>query len=154
MLDKISIKPTYNGAGGYTLYSNNKKDEGLYTKQSLIDRIGILLGGKAAETVFYGENGVSTGATSDLQQANNLVMQILKKFGMSEKSPNFFDSERESLSENLTSNIEKEATEILDKAFQQITKIIEKNKEAISILIPILIEKEFLSGNEFINYFH
>lgn len=153
-LDKISIRPTYAGAGGYTLYSNSKKDEGLYTKQNLIDRISILLGGRAAEKVFYGESETSTGASSDLQQANNLVMQILKKFGMSDNNPNFFDNEQEEISENLASNLENEASEILQCAFQKILKIIEKNKEAISFLIPILIEKEYLSGSEFINYFH
>lgn len=153
-LDKISIQQTYNGAGGYTLYSNKKKEEeGLYTKDYLFHKIAVMLGGKAAETVFYGQDGVSTGATNDLQQANQLIYQVMRKFGMGAYTPNFYETSQQQYSEQILSDLDKEASEILEKAFNKAFQLIKENKEKILFLIPKLMEHKIMSGLEFIKYF-
>ena len=80
-LKKVSMKQTYEGVGGYTLFSE-KQDGGLYTKESMMSRIVVALGGKAAETLMYGEQGVSVGASQDLKQANELARAMVEQYGM------------------------------------------------------------------------
>ena len=89
---KASIQPTYNGAGGYTMY-NEKKDEknGLYTKDFLKKRLVIAMGGKAAESIYYGNDFVSLGAVQDLKQANTLAKKMIGNFGMGEELEVFYN---------------------------------------------------------------
>jgi cell division protease FtsH len=89
---KASIQPTYNGAGGYTMY-NEKKDEknGLYTKDFLKKRLVIAMGGKAAESIYYGNDFVSLGAVQDLKQANTLAKRMIGNFGMGEELEVFYN---------------------------------------------------------------
>ena len=153
-LDKVSIQQTYNGAGGYTLYSNKKKDdEGLYTKEYLFHKIAVMLGGKAAETVFYGQDGVSTGATNDLQQANQLIYQVMRRFGMGTDIPNFYETSQQQYSDQILGDLDREASEILEKAFNKAFRLIEDNKDKILLLIPKLVEHKIMSGVEFLQYF-
>jgi cell division protease FtsH len=92
-LQKISIKATYNGAGGYTLFSEKPeiKEGGLYTKDILKKRLIITMGGKAAEHIYYGEDFVSLGAVEDLRQANKLAQQMIGNYGMGNKLEVFFN---------------------------------------------------------------
>ena len=92
---KASIKPTYNGAGGYTLFSEKKviKSSGLYTKDILKKRLVIMLGGKAAEYLYYGKNFISQGGTEDLRQANKLAKRMIGNFGMGEELEVFFNED-------------------------------------------------------------
>lgn len=89
---KASIQPTYNGAGGYTMY-NEKKDEknGLYTKDFLKKRLVIAMGGKAAESIYYGNDFVSLGAVQDLRQANTLAKKMIGNFGMGDELEVFYN---------------------------------------------------------------
>jgi cell division protease FtsH len=89
---KASIQPTYNGAGGYTMY-NEKKDEknGLYTKNFLKKRLVIAMGGKAAESIYYGNDFVSLGAVQDLRQANTLAKRMIGNFGMGDELEVFYN---------------------------------------------------------------
>ena len=80
-LKKVSMKQTYEGVGGYTLFSEIE-DGGLYTKEVMMNRIVVALGGKAAETLMYGEQGVSVGASQDLKQANELARAMVEQYGM------------------------------------------------------------------------
>ena len=91
-LQKVTIQSTYSGAGGYTLF--NELDElsegGLYLKDSFKKRLIVMLGGKAAENIFYGEELVSLGATQDLKEANSLAKKMINKFGFGKKLEVFF----------------------------------------------------------------
>ena len=151
-LDKVSVRPTYNGAGGYTMYSTVDRDEGLYSKEVLLEKIAILLGGKAAETVFYGENGLSTGAVYDLQQANILADQLVRKFGMGDGSPNYYDY-KEEYSEHLLKQLEQEAQDLLDNAFFKVYEAITENQHKMDQLIPLLIQENTMTGDEFEDFF-
>lgn len=80
-LKKVSMKQTYEGIGGYTLFSEIQEG-GLYTKEAMLSRIVVALGGKAAELLMYGEEGVSVGASQDLKQANELARAMVEQYGM------------------------------------------------------------------------
>jgi cell division protease FtsH len=90
---KASVQPTYNGAGGYTMFTEKSeiKEGGLYTKDILKKRLAIAMGGKAAESIYYGDDFVSLGAIEDLKQANRLAKRMIGNFGMGEELEVFFN---------------------------------------------------------------
>ena len=92
---KASVQPTYNGAGGYTIFTEKSevREGGLYTKALLKKRLAIMMGGKAAETIFYGNENVSLGAIEDLKQANKLAKQMIGNFGMGKELEVFFNED-------------------------------------------------------------
>lgn len=92
---KASIQPTYNGAGGYTIFSEKPeiKEGGLYTKDILKKRLIISMGGKAAEEIYYGNDFVSLGAVQDLKQANNLAKRMIGNFGMGDELEVFYNED-------------------------------------------------------------
>lgn len=155
-LQKVSIQESYSGVGGYTLFTekNEITEGGLYTKDMLIKRLMVQLGGKAAESVFYGDNFVSLGATMDLKQANNLARNMIEKFGMGQKLNVFYKDEdmmSNLYSENKKSEIENEISLLVNEAYSEAKKIIEKNKEKIKNVIETLIEKVIINNDEFNN---
>jgi cell division protease FtsH len=92
---KASIQPTYNGAGGYTIFTEKPeiKDGGLYTKDILKKRLIIAMGGKAAESIYYGDDFVSLGAIQDLKQANSLAKRMIGNFGMGDRLEVFYNED-------------------------------------------------------------
>uniref|UniRef100_A0A6C0EQ36 AAA+ ATPase domain-containing protein n=1 Tax=viral metagenome TaxID=1070528 RepID=A0A6C0EQ36_9ZZZZ len=92
---KVSIQPTYNGAGGYTIFTEKPeiKEGGLYTRDILKKRLMVTMGGKAAESVIYGNDYVSLGAVEDLRQANKLAQRMIGNFGMGDKLEVFFNED-------------------------------------------------------------
>lgn len=148
---KVSIQPTYNGAGGYTLFTENPsiKDSKLYTKDFLKKRLIITMGGKAAENIFYGDNFVSLGSTEDLKQANRLAEKMIGNFGMGNNLEVFFN---ENLDDNLdyTKNKYSEYTkEMIDKESLNLVK--EAYDEAKILLLSssknLFILSELLANN-------
>jgi len=92
---KASIQPTYNGAGGYTIFSEKPeiKEGGLYTKDILKKRLIIAMGGKAAEEIYYGNEFISLGAVQDLKQANSLAQRMIGNFGMGNELEVFYNED-------------------------------------------------------------
>jgi len=81
-VNKVSIIPRGIGALGYTQQMPTE-DRYLLTRQELIDRVSVLLGGRVAEELVFGD--VSTGAMNDLQRATDIVKRMITEYGMSEK---------------------------------------------------------------------
>ena len=96
-MKKVTVQSTYNGAGGYTLFNeyHNISESGLYTKDFLKKQLVIAMGGKAAETIYYGNDFVSVGAIQDLRQANQLAHRMIGNFGMGKKLEPFFNKNSE-----------------------------------------------------------
>ena len=142
---KASIQPTYNGAGGYTLFSEKQdmKEGGLYTKDVLKKRLTIIMGGKAAESIYYGNNYVSLGAIQDLKQANSLAKRMVGNFGMGDKLEVFFNEDvvddsnaflgrsltfGEKYSDNTRNIMDKETLDLVKEAYSLAKEILEKNR--------------------------
>lgn len=152
---KVSIQSTYEGAGGYTILTinPNNKIEGLYTKDLLKKRLMIMMGGKVAETIFYGEDHVSSGATQDLKQANELARQMIGNYGMGNELQVFYDENVEKgtgimnqniYSEETKQKIDKEVYELVSSAYKDAFNIINKEKNDFMILVELLKEKKVL----------
>lgn len=156
-LQKISIKSTYNGAGGYTLL--NEKFEyssaGLYTKDLLFKKIIILLGGKAAESIWYGNEQVSLGATHDLKQANQLARKMVELFGMGSDDLEIFYNTNNGLShsDKTRESIDKEIISIVSKAYIEAKQILEEHKLTCDEIVEKLIYAKILYRKDLDMYY-
>ena len=148
-LQKISIKATYNGAGGYTLF-NDIENDGLYTKDNLYKRLVIMMGGKAAESVFFGDLLVSLGATQDLKEANNLARKMINIFGMGDKINVFYNDIEtgnygiDKYSDKTKKIIDDEVYKLVNDAYLYAKKLITDNYAEFNKIVELLLEKEIL----------
>jgi cell division protease FtsH len=166
---KASIQPTYNGAGGYTLYTEKPeiREGGLYTKDLLMKRLIVMMGGKAAESVFYGNDHCSLGAIEDLRQANNLARRMIGNFGFGNTLEVFFNEDisdesnpflgrslsmGDKYSENTKVMMDKESLELVKNAYLDAKTILIENKESMEIIIQKLLKNEVLTGKEMVEF--
>ena len=167
-LKKVSIQSTYNGAGGYTIFNEkrNISESGLYTKDLLIKRLMVALGGKAAETILYGEDHVSVGAVQDLKQANDLAKKMIGNFGMGTKLEVFYNDEMDNgtpfLGRSLSSGggnsestrfeFDTEVLALVNEAYTMAKNHLMQHKGTLNKVVEDLLEKDILIGNEISNY--
>ena len=154
-LQKVTIKQTYSGAGGYTLFSEKSEiiEGGLYTKDLFKKRLTIALGGKAAEEIYFGNDFISAGATMDLNQANQLALSMIEKYGMGNKLSNFYKQNENQFnnkySESTKNMIDTEVRNLVNEAYEDAKKNILINKEKFDLVLKELLYKITISGYEF-----
>jgi cell division protease FtsH len=154
---KISIVPR-GPALGYTLQLP-KEDKYLVTKKELSAQLTILLGGRAAEQIFFDE--ATTGAQNDLNRATDIANKIVCEYGMSEKLGNMTyrkgdgevflgrDIARErSYSNETLQLIDEEIKSVLEIAYIKAKKAIDDNKQKITKIVDMLLEKETVNAEE------
>jgi cell division protease FtsH len=145
-LKKVSIESTYNGAGGYTLFQERKNvtDGGLYTRDVMFKRLIVTMGGKAAESIEYGENYVSLGATQDLKQANSLATQMIVKFGFGSGTLESYYEREGVRSEYTESEVDKQVQGLVYAALYQAKSILREKKEEVLELTERLIQEKMV----------
>lgn len=86
-VQKISIIPRSNGAGGLTFFApqEGRLEAELYSRQYLESQLAVALGGRLAEEIIFGEDYVTTGASNDFEQVSNIAKSMVKEWGMSDK---------------------------------------------------------------------
>jgi cell division protease FtsH len=123
------------------------------TKTELVDRLTVLLGGRVAEEIIFGE--ISTGAHNDLQRATDIATSMVKEYGMSEKMgyvtfekekkplflPSSLISSRE-YSEDTARQIDEEVKSIVDGSHRRAKEILTAKKDELGELARLLLEKE------------
>ena len=137
-----------------------EKDQYSYTRAKMLSRLTILMGGRAAEELCLGE--VSTGAASDLKQANAIARSMIAKYGMSDKLANMvFDDESnevfigmelghsKSYSDETAKLIDDEVKKLIDDAYTRVMNILTENKQKLLKIADVLMEKEKIEGEEF-----
>ncbi len=154
---RISIIPRGIGALGYTLQLPTE-DRYLLTRQELLDRLAVLLGGRAAEELIFGE--ISTGAQNDLEKATEIARAMVMDYGMSEKlGPQTFRRrehlfldipfrERELISEQTARTIDEEISKLLREAHARAQDLLSQNRKRLEEIAQILLDKEVLEGEE------
>ncbi len=157
---RISIIPRGIAALGYTIQLPTE-DRYLLTKSELLDRIAVMLGGRAAEEIIFRE--VSTGARNDLEKATEMARSMVMAYGMSEKlGPLSFDrgrplflevpwSQQKNYSEETAKKIDEEVKIILEDAYKRAKSILSERIEKIKKIASILLEKEIIEGEELKN---
>jgi cell division protease FtsH len=149
---RISIIPRGISALGYTLQLPTE-DRYLMTKTELLDRLAVLLGGRVAEEIVFGE--ISTGAHNDLQRATDIATSMVKEFGMSEKLGYVtFEKEKKPLflpsslfptreySEDTAKQIDEEVKKIVDETYLRVKEILTGKRDKLEELAHLLLEKE------------
>ncbi len=157
---KISIIPRGIAALGYTLQLPTE-DRYLLTRSELLDRLAVLLGGRAAEQLTYGE--VSTGAQNDLQRAADIARRMVKEYGMSDRlGAVAFEPERRPIflpggdglgggraySEETAREIDVEVKRIVDETETRVKDLLTKRDRDLKAIAQRLLEKEVLEGEE------
>lgn len=153
---KITIIPRTSGALGYTM----QVDEGeqvLLSKENMFNRIVTLTGGRAAEETVM--NTVTTGASNDIEQATKLARAMVTRYGMSnqydmmalETVSNAYLGGDSSLtcSADTAAEIDREVLKLIKKAHQKAKEIITGNMTIMHEAAGFLIEKETITGDEF-----
>lgn len=151
---RISIIPRGISALGYTLQLPTE-DRYLMTRSELLDRLAVLMGGRVAEEIVFGE--ISTGAHNDLQRATDIATSMVKEFGMSEalgyvtfekeKKPLFLPSSLTSskdYSEETAKKIDEEIKKIIDQTYEKTREILLSKKDKLEELARLLLEKEVI----------
>lgn len=155
---KVSIIPRGNMALGYTLQLPTE-DRYLLSKQELLDRLAVLLGGRVAEEVVFKD--ATTGAQDDLKRATEIAREMVCEYGMSEilgpltlgrKHKEVFlgrdIAEDRNYSEEIAYTIDKEVRAIIDQAYEKAQEIINRYREKLDLLAQRLVEKEVLEREE------
>jgi cell division protease FtsH len=156
-LHKVSIIPR--GAALGVTVNLPEEDKHLYSKKDLMARILQLFGGRAAEEVFYGKDGITTGAENDLMRATELAYRIVAAWGMSDEigpihvSTNrsggfFFGNQGPEISEETARKIDEEVNKILRESYQKAKNIIESYKDAVVAVVQLLLDKETITCEE------
>jgi cell division protease FtsH len=156
---KISIVQRGFGALGYTMQLP-LEDRYLVTRTDLLGQLAVLLGGRTAEEIAFGE--ISTGAQNDLQRATDIARSMVTEFGMSDalgainyegqKRPRFLDlpmpQERGPYAEVTAEKIDAEITRILTDAHDKAREILSSNREKLERVARRLLEIEVMEGDE------
>jgi cell division protease FtsH len=156
-LHKVSIIPR--GAALGVTVNLPEEDKHLYSKKDLMARILQLFGGRAAEEVFYGKDGITTGAENDLMRATELAYRIVAAWGMSDEigpihvstnrsSGFFFGNQGPEISEETARKIDEEVNKILRESYQKAKNIIESYKDAVVAVVQLLLDKETITCEE------
>ena len=154
---KVTIIPR-GRAGGYML-SLPKEDRSYRTRSELFDRIKVALGGRVAEEVVLGE--ISTGASSDIQQATQIIRSMIMQYGMSESiGPIAYGEENHQVflgrdfnrdrnySEEVAGEIDREVRRYIEEAYEACRVIITENRDKLDLIAHELLERETLSASE------
>lgn len=158
---KITIIPRTSGALGYTMQVESS-EQSLLSKEDLFNRIATYTGGRSAEEVIFGS--FTTGASNDIEQATKLARAMVTRYGMSDKYDmmeletvnNAYLGGDSSLacSNETASEIDKEVLNIIKKAHEKAKNIISANKNIMHKAAKFLIEKETITGDEFMKIVH
>lgn len=156
-IHKVSIIPR-GRAGGYTMYVPD--EDKMYTsKNEMLDRIIVMLGGRVAEELTMDD--ISTGASSDIQRATDIARQMVTKYGMSEAiGPVSYDDGGEvfigrdfahskAYSEKTAADIDAEVKHIMTLQYRKTEQILTENMAVLTRVAEKLLEKETIDGQEF-----
>ncbi len=159
-VQKITIVPRTMGALGYVMHVP-EEEKYLQTKGELHDRLVSLLGGRAAEELIFGD--VTTGAANDIEQATNIASNMVTRFGMSKRfglmglatveNEYLGGGARLTCSDRTAADVDTEVMEILKDCYEEAKQMLSGNRELMDKLAAHLIEKETISGKEFMKIY-
>ena len=159
-VQKITIVPRTMGALGYVMQVP-EEEKYLNSKEELENMIVSALGGRAAEEIVFGN--VTTGAANDIEKATSIAKNMITRFGMSDRFglAGFATVESQYLegrtslncSDQTAAAIDEEVVSMLKKAYDKAKELLSENRELMDKLAGYLIEKETITGKEFMKIF-
>ena len=160
-VQKITIVPRTMGALGYVMQTP-EEEKFLNTKSELEAMLVGLLAGRAAEEIVF--DTVTTGASNDIERATKIARAMVTQYGMSEKfglmglesvQHKYLDGRAVlNCGEETAGEIDKEVMKMLKAAYDEAKRLLTENREALDKIADFLIEKETITGKEFMEIFH
>lgn len=153
-IEKITIVPR-GQAGGLTWFTPNEKvqDSGLASYRYLKSQIAVALGGRIAEELIFGKDGVTTGASNDFEKVTQVARGMVEKYGMSKIGPITVDNDKNSFghthSEALAEEIDNEVRTLVKEGYDEALNILSSNLDKLDSVADALIQKETIEGTEF-----
>ena len=125
-----------------------------------LDKIRVLMGGRAADVEVFGEDEMDSGATSDIKKVTQIARQMVTQFGMSDLGPVALegagdmysrggDSGQGDYSQAIAEMIDQQVRGIAVSCYEDARKIIRENRELVDELVELLLEMETVEGAEF-----
>jgi len=159
-VQKITIVPRTMGALGYVMQTP-EEEKFLNTKKELEAMIVVALGGRAAEEIVF--DTVTTGASNDIEQATKIARAMITQYGMSERfglmglesvQHRYLDGRAVlNCGEATAGAIDEEVMKMLKGAYEEAKRLLSENREALDQIAAFLIEKETITGKEFMEIF-
>ncbi|MCI8665270.1 MAG: ATP-dependent zinc metalloprotease FtsH [Dorea sp.] len=160
-VQKITIVPRTMGALGYVMQTP-EEEKFLNTKKELHAMLVGLLAGRAAEEIVF--DTVTTGASNDIEKATKVARAMVTQYGMSEKfgliglesiQNRYLDGRAVSnCGQKTASEIDKEVMKLLRDSYEAAKKLLASHRKALDKIAAFLIEKETITGKEFMEIFH
>jgi len=160
-VQKITIVPRTMGALGYVMQTP-EEEKFLNTKKELEAMLVGMLGGRAAEEIVF--DTITTGASNDIEKATNLARAMITQYGMSEKfgliglesvQHKYLDGRAVmNCGEATAAEIDQEVMKMLKDAYEEAKRMLTDHRKSLDQISDFLIEKETISGKEFMEIFH
>ena len=157
-VQKITIVPHTQGSLGYTLLMPEEDKTELRTKDELMAKITVSMGGRAAEEVVM--HTMTNGASQDIQDATNVARNMVAMFGMSDEFGMMALASRRNqyldggygmdCAQDTAARMDQAVKEILDKCYQEAVEILKANREDMDKVVAYLLEKETITGAEMV----
>ncbi|MCH5211941.1 MAG: ATP-dependent zinc metalloprotease FtsH [Oscillospiraceae bacterium] len=161
-VQKITIVPRTMGALGYTMQMPDEEEKYLNSRDELLDQITVFLAGRAAEELVF--NTMTTGASNDIERATDLARKMITMFGMSEKfglvglesiENKYLDGRSvANCSEETKTEIDREIVKIMKERYEIAKSLLRDNRDALDEIAEFLIDKETITGDEFMEIFN
>ena len=161
-VQKITIVPRTMGALGYTMQMPDKEEKYLNNKNELLDQITVFLAGRAAEEIVFDTQ--TTGASNDIERATEMARQMVTIYGMSDTfglvglesiEHKYLDGRAVShCSEETKTAIDNEVVKIMKERYEIAKQLLNDNRDALDKISEFLIEKETITGDEFMEIFN
>ena len=155
-VQKITIIPRTSGALGYTMQVD-EEERLLMTREQILDKITTFCGGRAAEQLIFGR--ITSGASNDIEQATKLARAMITRLGMSEtfgmmaletQSGQYLSGDANLVcSDQTAARIDVEVKQIIAGCYERAMRILTDNKEKLHEAAKVLLEKETITGIEF-----
>ena len=160
-VQKITIVPRTMGALGYVMQTP-EEEKFLNTKKELQAMLVGMLGGRAAEEIVF--DTVTTGASNDIEKATSVARAMITQYGMSEKfgliglesvQHRYLDGRPVmNCGQETASEIDHEVMKMLKEAYEEAKRLLSEHRESLDKIAAFLIEKETITGKEFMKIFH
>jgi len=145
--DKVTIIPRDMALGVTSLASS--KDRYNVSKSFLLDQVVMLLGGRGAEKIVFGEE--TAGAKNDIERATDIITAMVCEYGMSENlGPIAVNISKSPLGASLTAKAHEEIIKLLKESYDRAIKILREHRVALDEIVHLLLEKETISGEEIV----
>ena len=161
-VQKITIVPRTMGALGYTMQMPDEEEKYLNNRDELLDQITVFLAGRAAEEIVF--NTMTTGASNDIERATDLARKMITMFGMSERfglvglesvENKYLDGRSvANCSEETKTEIDREIIKIMKERYEIAKRLLNENRDALDKISEFLIDKETITGDEFMEIFN